>query len=602
MIKKLKQYHLSLKGRFMLSMTVLVIVLIGLITFAILWSEMKALYGLSEGVSVLAQRLQDQQAARLNDVEKKQVAAASSALETKTKSLLTLLAKLALVPLLTFDIDVLDEYGEQVCNDPDVVLFYVTDANGEVVTHFRNEKDRFVQTAVSEESRGSVAEVSEALKATEGILEVGMDVLQDDEVVGRTVLMVSNANVMRQVAEVKGEYGALRKHTKKIFASLQDNVEEQIARESNRGIMLGAVAGGAALSLTVLVVFLIVRSITRPLSKGVDFAKKMSRGDFTHKLEIDQQDEIGTLADALNHMVSNLGQMFKDIATGVETLTSSSAELSSISQQMSAGSQQTSSKSNTVSSAADEMSSNIGSVAAAMEEASMNVNMVAAAVEQMTATIIEIAQNAEKACVITGEAVSETKSASESVNQLGNAAQEIGKVTETITEISDQTNLLALNATIEAARAGEAGKGFAVVANEIKELARQTAEATHEIKKKIDGIQSSTDGTVTEIEQISKIINGVNEIVSTIATAVEEQSVTTREIAGNVAQVSQGIQDVNENVAQSSSVSGDIAKDISEVNQAANEMTNSCSQVNLSADELSKLAEQLNEMVQRFKV
>ncbi len=95
---------------------------------------------------------------------------------------------------------------------------------------------------------------------------------------------------------------------------------------------------------------------------------------------------------------------------------------------------------------------------------------------------------------------------------LGMAAQAIGQVTETITEISGQTNLLALNATIEAVRAGEAGKGFAVVANEIKELAKQTAEATQAIKGKIEDVQTPTASTVTEIDQISTVINGVNEI------------------------------------------------------------------------------------------
>lgn len=156
----------------------------------------------------------------------------------------------------------------------------------------------------------------------------------------------------------------------------------------------------------------------------------------------------------------------------------------------------------------------------------------------MTTTINEIAQNTEKANTITGEAVSEAKGASDNVDELGSAAQEISKVTETVTEISEQTNLLALNATIEAARAGDAGKGFAVVANEIKELARQTAEATQDIKRRIEGIQDSTSGTVTKIQQISKVINDVNDIVSTIASSVEEQSVTTKEIATNVAQAS----------------------------------------------------------------
>jgi hypothetical protein len=123
------------------------------------------------------------------------------------------------------------------------------------------------------------------------------------------------------------------------------------------------------------------------------------------------------------------------------------------------------------------------------------------------------------------------------------------KSQKSITEISEQTNLLALNATIEAARAGEAGKGFAVVANEIKELARQTAAATlGDQEPASTGIQGSTDATVGQIEAITDVIGEVNDIVTTIATAVEEQAVTSQEIANNVAQASQGIQEVNENV------------------------------------------------------
>jgi len=178
----------------------------------------------------------------------------------------------------------------------------------------------------------------------------------------------------------------------------------------------------------------------------------------------------------------------------------------------------------------------------------------------------------------------------------------LNKVTETITKISEQTNLLALNATIEAARAGDAGKGFAVVANEIKELARQTATATSEIKNRIQRIQDTTAKAIGDIEQIPKVINEINEIVSTIASTVEEQSVTTREIADNVAQASLGIQEVTIHVAQSSTVASEIASDIAEVSQAAGEMAFNSSQVNMNADELHKLAEQLKGMVGKFTV
>lgn len=313
-------------------------------------------------------------------------------------------------------------------------------------------------------------------------------------------------------------------------------------------------------------------------------------------------DEITSLISYFNAFLGKLRIMIKRIGDGVITMTSSSASLTAISQQMSAGAGNMSLKSDTVATAAEEMSANMNSVATASEEASSNVKMVAIAAEEMTATVNEIAQNSEKARNITTEAVSQAQSASEKVNKLGTAAHEISKVTEMITEISEQTNLLALNATIEAARAGEAGKGFAVVANEIKELARQTPEATKDIKIKIEDIQSSTDETVKEIEEISRVIYNVNEIVSIIATAVEEQSVTTREIAGNVANASVGIEEVNQNVAQSSTVAGDIAGDIASVNQAAVEISENSAKVNQNAEELAMLSKQLKEMVGRFKV
>ena len=380
--------------------------------------------------------------------------------------------------------------------------------------------------------------------------------------------------------------------------------EEFLAGPRLEIIKYSSIAGVVITILAAVIIFLFTVRITKPISNVADSLKDIAQGegDLTKRLEVKSLDEIGELAKYFNIFMEKLQGIIKDIAGNAESLSSSSTELSAISQQMSSGSEQTSGKANTVATAAEEMSSNMSSVSAATEEASTNMGMVATATEEMTAVINEIAQNTEKAQVITGEAVSEAKSASDSVDELGKAAQDIGKVTETITEISEQTNLLALNATIEAARAGGAGKGFAVVANEIKELAKQTAAATGEIKSKITGIQDSTEGTVTQIEQISKVVNDVNELVSTIATAVEEQSVTTKEIANNVVQASQGIAEVTENVAQSSTVAGEIAKDITEVNQASSEMSNSSSQVNMSAEELSKLAEQLKEMVGQFRV
>ncbi len=155
--------------------------------------------------------------------------------------------------------------------------------------------------------------------------------------------------------------------------------------------------------------------------------------------------------------------------------------------------------------------------------------------EEMTASIREIAKNANEAARVATQAVKVAETTNSTVGKLGESSAEIGKVIKVITSIAQQTNLLALNATIEAARAGEAGKGFAVVANEVKELAKETAKATEDISQKIEAIQTDTRGAVAAIGQIGTIINQINDIQNTIASAVEEQTATTNEISRNVA-------------------------------------------------------------------
>jgi methyl-accepting chemotaxis protein len=336
-----------------------------------------------------------------------------------------------------------------------------------------------------------------------------------------------------------------------VKAELTSAEGEAVAKTGRITTLIGIAVG---VGLALILGFVLTRIITKPLFKGVELSKAMAAGDMTKTMDVDQKDEIGVLAKSLNEMANNLRLMITDIGIGVNSVDDSSNQLATISNQMSSGAENTAVRSSQVATAAEEMSANQNTVAAAMEQASVNINMVASATEEMHATITEIAQNSSRAKDITAKAVDQAQQASGRVDELGRAANEINKVTEAITEISEQTNLLALNATIEAARAGEAGKGFAVVANEIKDLARQTAAATLDIKTKIKGIQQATGLTVQEINEIRSVINDVDQIVATIATAVEEQAATTQEIAENVNQASSGITEVNENVAQSSTV------------------------------------------------
>jgi methyl-accepting chemotaxis protein len=380
-----------------------------------------------------------------------------------------------------------------------------------------------------------------------------------------------------------------------------DEVLSGVNRIRNISIVIGALA----LMLVFVIVYGIATTvILKPINRVVAGLKDIAQGegDLTKRLRVTAQDEIGDLARWFNTFMEKLQDLIRETQTTSGAVGNSSAELLTIAGKMVESTSLTTSRTEKVAAAAGDMSGNIHHVAQAMEEASSNINMVAAATEEMTSTINEIAGNSEKAREVSRKAVTRSAEASEKMNRLGAAAIDIGKVTEAINDISSQTNLLALNATIEAARAGEAGKGFAVVAGEIKELSRQTADATLEIKKKIDGIQAVTRESVEEIGAVSTIINEINDIIATIATAVEEQSAATKEIALNIGHASKGIQDVNENVSRSAGAASDISQEISDVDKASGEILTHSDTINQCARTLTDLARQLSGKVGAFTV
>ncbi len=386
-----------------------------------------------------------------------------------------------------------------------------------------------------------------------------------------------------------------------IVAQKATQIKRRISSEILKTILIIACIFVLAI---VAAYFIVGKGVVAPIRRMINMVKDIAEGegDLTKRLEDNSGDETQELAEWFNRFIDNLQEMIKKVKIDADKLTDSSTNLAAISDEMNTGAEGVAGRASAVAAASEEMSANLNSMAAAMEQAATNINMVASASEEMSATIGEIAKNTEQARIITGNAVEKVDNASNQVNDLGNAAKQIGQVVESITDISEQVNLLALNATIEAARAGEAGKGFAVVANEIKELARQTADATLEIKERVNGIQGSTQDTVREIAGISEVVTETNDIVSTVAAAVEEQSVAIREIAENVGQASQGIGEINENIAQGSTASEEVAKEVAEVTQASGEMANSSSQVKINAEDAAELANSLAGIVGKFKV
>ncbi len=390
-------------------------------------------------------------------------------------------------------------------------------------------------------------------------------------------------------------------------ASWSFSVEVPMKKVLQRGrkiMWVCLITGMIAILTAGCVIFLIAIFITRAITLTAAGLKDVAQGegDLTMRLPISSKDELGELASWFNVFMGKMQDIIIRISKDTNEVDRASRSLSGIAAELSSQADKSSDRANNVAAATEELNASITTVAAAMEQSSTNSSMVASASEEMSATISQIAGNVEEASKISDSAVQQAQETAKRMGELETAAQTISRVTETITEISEKTHLLALNATIEAARAGEAGKGFAVVATEIKELANQTAEATNDIKKQISGIQCSSKISISAMDGIVDIINQINEIISTITTAVGEQSTTTQEITANITHTSQGLMEINANVSQGASISGEISRDITQVSEAAGQIAGKSSDVTLQADQLQKLSAELKEIVNSFKI
>jgi methyl-accepting chemotaxis protein len=353
--------------------------------------------------------------------------------------------------------------------------------------------------------------------------------------------------------------------------ALMKSAAEEVRWRTIMQWVLSAVIVVVMMSLGMIV----TGSVTKNVSGMLNLIQEIANSNLSvADMEITSGDEVGQAGLALNQMKRNLSEIICAIAGLAEQVASASEQLSATSQHIAATADQTSAQANVVTTAGEQVSS--------------NVSVVATGSEEMLASIREISKNSSEAARITKEAVAATENANHTIAKLGDSSAEIGKVTKVITAIAEQTNLLALNATIEAARAGDAGKGFAVVANEVKELAKETAKATEDISRRIEAIQTDTKGAVHAIGEISAVINHVNDISSTIASSVEEQTATTNEMARNITEAAKG--------------SSEIAQNIAGVAEGAKGTSSGANETKAAAAELARLSTQMQKLLQKFRV
>jgi len=305
----------------------------------------------------------------------------------------------------------------------------------------------------------------------------------------------------------------------------------------------------------------------------LEYVTQVAGGDLTRELEIEGDDALGRMADALRELTAALRGSMTQIGETSTSMSTAAEELTAVSADMSRGTAHASDLA--------------GNVSAAAEQVSANISTVATAAEEMSSSIREIARNATDASSVAAEAVVAANQARSTVDSLGASSAQIGQVIKVITSIAEQTNLLALNATIEAARAGDAGKGFAVVANEVKELAAETAKATQEIGERIDAIQGDSTSAVEAIIKITSVIGQINDITGTIASAVEEQTATTNAIAVSVTEAANGAHG--------------IAADITQVASATTQAQSGAQGTSAAAGELASMATALDGLVGTFR-
>ena len=432
--------------------------------------------------------------------------------------------------------------------------------------------------------------------------------ISDQNALNAISLLYSQSNMLNFGIEPEEWFDA---KTQKI--NLLKGIEDEIAlelsefgdrlkREAVKQLYLVIFIALFILGVVLSMIIFITRDITSRLASTIELSGTIAEKDLTRTIEIKNRDEIGDLMESLNTMGQSLRQMIINMGKDAQTLLTESGHLSTTSEQLSSGAGDLSTQASTVAAASEEMAANMKMMSESTKKMDENIEIASTAITEMNTSINDVSKSADEAAVIASEAIKLSRTGSRKMEELGKSAQKTGKVVEVIKDIAGQTNLLALNATIEAARAGEYGKGFAVVALEVKDLAKQTNDATNDIAEMIQEIQAASQDTIGTIGDINKIIQKIDELSKVIAEAVKRQTLSTESISENMTHVSGASDEVSENVSQAAAMGEEIAVSIVKVETAAKDTSQNSTQTDTASKELTKLARHLEELTNRFKV
>ena len=537
--------------------------------------------------------------------------------------------------------DGLKKTGESYLVGPDNLMrsdSYLDPENRNVESSFRNPQSGKVETlAVDEAFKGQSAEKIIKDYNNNNVLSAFSPIKISDNITWALIVEIDEAEALQAKTEI---------------INLETNIRS--------GIKVTLIIACIVVAIVALIIsLLVVRSINRPLAKTVNLIKEIAEGegDLTKRLDISGNDELTELSSCFNQYSETIYSIVKSTQESASDLSEQAISIAATSTQLNANTDEMTAQTSTVAAAVEELSVNMTEVSVqskgmydetsesrksskqlnssmqeishSLDTARTNLSSIASASEQMSSIISEVASNTERSRSTSQVAVEAADKASNRVNSLLSSTDEIVQIVQTIDDISEQTKTLALNATIEAARAGEAGKGFAVVANEVKNLAKHTSNATLDITEKIKKMKDSTDNTVQEIASVRNIILEINEMTNSIATAIEEQSITVSDNSNNTAasnnllltifdKIKQSINDieaintrvesiessadnVSKIIGEAQMTTTNVAENMTEVNSGISSTSTSVAELSKSANSLSEMSEELTKMVAKFK-